>query len=76
MSEVDALVARGEVSTFDDVDAFLAHLGDPNDQVRTPSGPDYPTRPEYDPDDPPAGEPVEDDPGTDHEPVTEENDHA
>lgn len=43
-----------------------------DDQVRIPSGPDYPTKPPYDPDDPPPGEPVEDDSGTDHEPVTEE----
>jgi hypothetical protein len=42
------------------------------DQFRTPSGPDTPTPPPYQPDDPPATEPIEpgeDDPAIDHVPV-------
>lgn len=31
------------------------------DQARTPSGPDVPVRPDYDPDDPPPDAPVESD---------------
>ncbi len=45
------------------------------DQIRTPSGPDLPVRPDYDPDDPPALEPVEpseDDPATSPEHPTED----